>query len=441
MYFYILYPHGLSYQKEIITILKTNFKIIKILDLNIKNRDLNEFFFNYLYKNENKHHIKNKLQYINSILSQNNFKMKIILLNDDNEVFFNDRGTRKNIKIENIKREIRNKFNPKFDNSNRQIFPLEKGVSHNHIIHSNDVPEEYQIIKNIIIRYKKYNIFKVDNYHHKNEFFLRYYINNYHNSVDNIRNADIILSASKFLFKTETFPDKKFIFGPHFGKNKINEMRKINNMNNNNIYIQPSMPSVKLWTDELKYTTTPVKAIPFGVDTDKFKPDTDIVNKNEVMLYYKNRNPGELNFIEKILNERKINYKLFSYTRRYNEDDYMNHLKKSKYGIWLGSHESQGFALEEALSCNVPLLVWNVTLRKQEWSMREVYKNIKSNVTTIPYWDKRCGEFFYNQNEFESKFDEFLSKLDTYQPRQFILENLSLEKCAEKWNKLIYDIL
>jgi hypothetical protein len=63
------------------------------------------------------------------------------------------------------------------------------------------------------------------------------------------------------------------------------------------------------------------------------------------------------------------------------------------------------------------------------------YPNIYAS--SIPYWDNRCGEFFYKKEEFEEKYNEFTSKLDTYKPREFILENLSVEKCAENFKKLI----
>ncbi len=102
----------------------------------------------------------------------------------------------------------------------------------------------------------------------------------------------------------------------------------------------------------------------------------------------------------------------------------------------MGRHESQGFALEEALSCNIPLLVWNTQYMCQEHGSN--YEKI--HVLLFPYWDERCGEYFYQQEEFVKKYEEFLSKLDTYQPRQYILENLSMEKCAERWNKLILEL-
>ena len=99
----------------------------------------------------------------------------------------------------------------------------------------------------------------------------------------------------------------------------------------------------------------------------------------------------------------------------------------------MDAHESQGFAIEEALSCNVPLLVWNVTSMNQEF--KSSYSNISA--TTIPYWDERCGEFFHKSEEFIETFNMFLSKLDSYKPREFIFETLTEEICEKKLMEII----
>ena len=179
---------------------------------------------------------------------------------------------------------------------------------------------------------------------------------------------------------------------------------------------------------KFNFTNLSKKAVPFGVNTNKFKPDNDRRNNNSVLLYYKNRNPDELQLLKTFLKKKNKKYNIFSYLNRYEEAEFLKQLKKSKYGIWLGRHESQGFAVQETLSCDIPLLVWDVKLRKQEWTMREAYKNILSPVTAIPYWDKKCGEFFYNYDELEKTFDIFIKNINTYEPRKFILENLSHRK-------------
>jgi glycosyltransferase involved in cell wall biosynthesis len=155
-----------------------------------------------------------------------------------------------------------------------------------------------------------------------------------------------------------------------------------------------------------------------------------------VFVYFKRRKPDELNAILNLLQSKNIEFRLFDYVSRYSEEEYITYLQNSKYGIWLDAHESQGFALEEALSCNVPLLVWNVTSMNQEEGAN--YNDIPAS--TIPYWDERCGEYFYNANELENSFNKFLSKIDTYKPRDYVLENLSFSVCEEKLVNMIENI-
>ena len=63
------------------------------------------------------------------------------------------------------------------------------------------------------------------------------------------------------------------------------------------------------------------------------------------------------------------------------------------------------------------------------------YPNIPC--TTIPYWDERCGEFFYEYDEMEEKYNIFIDKLGTYQPRKYIEDNLNVEKCSTNFLQLL----
>lgn len=202
---------------------------------------------------------------------------------------------------------------------------------------------------------------------------------------------------------------------------------------NNTVYIQPSEWVTKLWGNNNICYGIKQKSLPFGVDTDKFKNIMPIEERNKVFVYYKSRDPNLLNIIDSLLKSNNIDYKLFSYNNRYDENIYIEYLKHSKYGIWIGCHESQGFALEEALSSNVPLFVWNVKSMNEEYMSN--YADIAA--TSIPYWDEQCGEHFYNLDELVSKFSLFLSKLYTYKPREYILEKLSMEKCEQQFINLI----
>jgi glycosyltransferase involved in cell wall biosynthesis len=155
-----------------------------------------------------------------------------------------------------------------------------------------------------------------------------------------------------------------------------------------------------------------------------------------IFLYYKSRSPEDLSFMLNFLEKLNIHVRVFSYTSKYNEEDYINYLHNSKFGIWLDAHESQGFALEEALSCNVPLFVWNITSLNQEYGSN--YPNLPA--TSIPYWDNRCGESFTTISEIQDKFQIFMDNLTSYKPREYVLENLSMGVCENKLINIIENI-
>ena len=231
------------------------------------------------------------------------------------------------------------------------------------------------------------------------------------------------------------YPYTKFIFGPHFSVfPNIEHMNLI--QGNNTTYIQPSEWVVDLWKGFSICQNIRIKSLPFGVDTLKFIDNKNFNDKSNVFIYFKRRQPNELNFLINFLNKQNITFRIFDYINRYDETDFLNYLQNSKYGIMLDAHESQGFALQEALSCNVPLLVWNVTTLNQEYGSN--YPSV--HATTISYWDDRCGEYFTDVSQLETTFNKFITNLSEYKPREFILENLSIEKCEEKFINVVKSI-
>jgi hypothetical protein len=274
------------------------------------------------------------------------------------------------------------------------------------------------------------------NFHRKNEHALMNYKNiqvvsiydtNQLNNI-NLSDFDCVYSPS-LPIDVSRYPNTKFLFGPHFSVFPDHKILSLNGPNF--IYAQPSNWALNSWKmcDDVKNVRFAV--MPFGVDTQVYNESKPICHRDRVFIYYKRRRPEELQFVKNFLDKQNIKYRVFSYTHQYPEQEYMNYLHKSKYGIWVGQHESQGFAVQEALSSNVPLLVWSVTSMNQEYGA--IYSDIPA--TTIPYWDERCGEYFHRTDEFEEKFKLFLSNLDSYKPREYIMEELSMDKCEERFIK------
>lgn len=300
----------------------------------------------------------------------------------------------------------------------------------------------------------------VKHFHHKNFHAFRLYKN-----IDVVYIEDInqlyhlplkefdALFSPCFPIDVSLFPDiKHFIFGPHFSVFPEEKLIKpiLSNRTDTIIsYLNLSKWVKDIWQSYPICKNLSLQNFPFGVDTTRFCKNGgngdnggngnngDNSLKSEVFIYFKRRNPTELHMVLHFLQTHNIPFKVFDYIKRYSEDDYLKCLQNAKYGIWLDAHESQGFALQEALSCNVPLLVWNIK------SMKDEYGSSYDDwfATTIPYWDERCGEVFYNSGDFIDTFNRFLAGLQQYRPREFILETLSIDVCEKHFMNLINDNL
>lgn len=269
--------------------------------------------------------------------------------------------------------------------------------------------------------------------HHKNlNFILKCKKINFIivNSVNEINNIDLNLFDAVISpcdpIDVSQYPNTKFIFGPQFSvfpEYKLNIIK-----GPKTAYNLLSQWVIDIWKIFTVCNNLNLVALPFGVDTDKFINNKTISERNKIMVYFKHRDPIELNLIISFLENKNLDYSVFSYDKRYDENDYIQYLQNSKFCIWIDAHESQGFALQEALSCDVPLLVWNITSMKQEYGSH--YLDFKA--TTTSYWNNKCGELFYNINEFEMVYNKFIENIQNYKPREFILENLSTDVCENR---------
>ena len=194
------------------------------------------------------------------------------------------------------------------------------------------------------------------------------------------------------------------------------------------------------------YYGNKVLAWPVGIDTDKWTP-TSLEHKDiDILLYDKVRWEHErykvelINPIQVHLKEKRFKVETIRYGF-YTEEDFHSLLNRSKAMIFLCEHETQGIAYQQALSCNVPILAWD---RGGFWQDPSYYPHkVKySSVSSVPYWDERCGNKFKTIDEFFVELQEFLIKLEgnQFSPRNYILNNLTLEKCAQNYIEILQGI-
>jgi hypothetical protein len=186
-----------------------------------------------------------------------------------------------------------------------------------------------------------------------------------------------------------------------------------------------------------------VSAWPTGIDTDEWKPTTGSKNI-DFLIYDKVRWEHDkykdelISPIIKILNDNQLSNLYIKYGS-YIPAELKEKVNQCKAAIFLCEHETQGLAYQQILTTNTPILAWD---RGGYWQDPDYYpKRVKyRSVSSVPYWDERCGSKFTDINDFAQNLTAFLNQLNTFKPRDYILENLTLEKCAEEYIRIVQNI-
>ena len=182
-----------------------------------------------------------------------------------------------------------------------------------------------------------------------------------------------------------------------------------------------------------------VDAWPVGIQTSEWQPSPADRKEIDVLIYDKVRwdhDWHETNLIEPIRIALKKQGRSFQEIRygSYREEDFRAALAKCNAMIFLCEHETQGIAYQQALSCGVPIFAWD---RGGHWRDPAYFPDrvLFEPVTSVPYWDDRCGRCFLDLADFEMKWDGFWGEANRgrFRPRDYILENLNLEKCARDY--------
>ena len=195
------------------------------------------------------------------------------------------------------------------------------------------------------------------------------------------------------------------------------------------------------WMKEMwkPYWDEPVVAWPVGIDTDAWRPAPEAAKRTDVLLYDKVRwehDRYEHELIEPIRRALRADGRSFREIRYgfYREEQFHAALGECRTMIFLCEHETQGIAYQQALASGVPILAWN---RGGAWRDPEFYPRrvVFAPVSSIPYWDERCGREFADAAQFDAAWPRFWDEFQrgAYNPRAYIMENLSLEKCASDY--------
>ena len=230
----------------------------------------------------------------------------------------------------------------------------------------------------------------------------------------------------------------KIIVGPLFPQENeiilnsyINKYKNIRKLVSSDIAMKNALYEMNHDVDKNR-----IIMVPSGVvSVNKLKKN--ILNKQNpgsvlnCLVYFKKRERAELESVLRFLNSNKINYKVFEYGK-YDNIKMKKEALKSDFCIFMSRPETQGFAAQEIMSCNLPMLVWDKT--------DNFYGNKKLSGTTVTIFDKRCGEIVYDFTELEKRFNNFINNLKSFEPGKLVEEQLTYKifkkRIFEEFNKI-----
>jgi hypothetical protein len=174
-------------------------------------------------------------------------------------------------------------------------------------------------------------------------------------------------------------------------------------------------------------------AMPVGIDTDRWHDSAQMRKDLDVLVYDKirwNRERVVPRVLDRVTEHLRRNGRSFEILRygQHHHAKFASLVRRSRAMLFLCEHETQGIACNETMSSNVPVLAWDERVLVDPLFRKFAPPDFP--VSSVPYFDGRCGERF-TMESFETTFARFWSDLDSYRPRQYVLENLSLEKSAQ----------
>jgi hypothetical protein len=181
-----------------------------------------------------------------------------------------------------------------------------------------------------------------------------------------------------------------------------------------------------------------------GIDTDEWVDTSSYAKDVDFLVYDKirwnhDRLAGELlQPILDVLARRGFRTHVIRY-KYHDHKTYRRLLERSRAMIFVCEHETQGLAYQEALACNVPVLAWD-----SGYWFDPLWKKVSSMMipaSSVPFFSAECGDRFVDFAGFEPALGRFLNRMPLFQPRRYVLENLSMQRSSEIYSKAYFSLL
>jgi len=251
------------------------------------------------------------------------------------------------------------------------------------------------------------------------------------NNIRTVRDTVIVLSRIPALKQAIELKKqgkiKKLLAGPNL---------VISSKDENNILSSPKIdmiivPSkwIKIaYEEDAPKLKGKIKIWSAGIDENYWKPHNKKRKKN-IIIYQKNTSDKLLDETIKIVKKHNFNLTIIKYGQ-YKKQQFKEALGNASLEIVLSQSESQGISLQEAWSMDVPCFCYQPN--------KLIIKNRSYSIfSSCPYISKETGYKWNNINELEILLANFKKNKLHFSPRKYVLKELTDEKSARLFLKIL----
>lgn len=190
---------------------------------------------------------------------------------------------------------------------------------------------------------------------------------------------------------------------------------------------------------------------PAGVDTEYFKPDSDIQRDNTVVVYHKFESDQVRYHVCCELRKHGFVPVTFKYggrplafyesngarqeVEKYTLEDFKRALSQASFAVVISDHESQGIALAEMWSMDVPTICFDP--HYYMWEYEGGLYERDGDLSSCPYLSEKTGMRFADFNELDNILKQLSQNRKGFSPREWVLKNMSDEACAGMFLQLL----
>ena len=208
---------------------------------------------------------------------------------------------------------------------------------------------------------------------------------------------------------------------------------------NPDVFLSPNVESVivpspwvkRFYAQELPEIESKLVVWSSGVDSRYWSPGGRHLGPPRILIYAKNTGKEVVRKATQALRRLGVEWEVIEYGK-YNSSSYLKMLRNSSAVVFLGSSESQGiaqfeawsvglptFVMQEPRSLDVPIVAGDATsITLEDWS-------------AAPYLESQNGLFWSEWEELTSLCNDLINGRLEFAPRDFVLENHTLERSAE----------